>query len=113
MTTLKKMQFDFIMKQNKMTDFENSAKEILISDYEVTNRGLNMTYRTYNHEFECGGWESKVNFIGNFDDIVDNLNHLIFTCVELKKRNFNGIKIYVSTNNKVSKKHKYENVNFK
>lgn len=97
MNAITKLKLDFQTKGNKMTDHCNSAKEVVFSKIEVLNNGLTLTYKTYNREFECGGWNTKAIFTGNIDDIVDNLNHLIFNCVEFKKQKFENIKISFKT----------------
>ena len=102
MNAFTKQMLDFQTKENKMVNYSNSAKEVIFSNIELTEMGLNLTYKTYNTEFECGGWNTKVNLVGNIDKIVNNLNHLIFECVEFNKRKFEDIKIYKKTSSKNS-----------
>ena len=94
----------------KIKDFSNESSFVIIEDINVFDERIDFSYRTYNSEFESGGFKTIAKFYGDIDDIIDNLNYLIFDVVANKKKKFDNIKIDYKVNNRVANKHRYENI---
>jgi len=94
----------------KIKDFSNESSFVIIEDINVFDERIDFSYRTYNSEFESGGFKTIAKFYGDIDDIIDNLNYLIFDVVANKKKKFDNINIDYKVNNRVANKHRYENI---
>jgi len=74
-------------------------------DIDIRDNGLELIYKFRNkYTDKDNGYKVKVNLIGDLNEIVDNLNHILFYSVYLKKRKFEDIKIL----QKNYKSNKYE-----
>lgn len=94
----------------KVKDLGNESSFIIIEDINVYDKRIDISYRTYNSDYESGGFKTIAKFYGDIDDIIDNLNYLIFDIVANKKKTFNDIKIDYRVNNNVANKYRYENI---
>lgn len=94
---LTKMKYNFIFKDNQIFSNENRQKKVIISKKEIRHNGLYLEYKSFNIEFETGGYKTKVLFLGDINEIIENINYLIFHSVFLKHRNFENIKISAKT----------------
>ena len=94
----------------KVKDLSNESSFVIIEDINVFDERIDFSYRTYNSEFESGGFKTIAKFYGDIGDIIDNLNHLIFDIVANKKKKFDNIKIDYRVNNNVSNKYRYKNI---
>ena len=91
-------------------DLDNTGNFVTIEDIKLWgDNKLVLTYRLYNKKSESGGYQTIASFYGDVDEILSNLNHLIFNVVYSKKKKFEDIKIDFKTNNKVANKYRYDN----
>ena len=91
-------------------DLDNTGNFVTIEDIKLWgDNKLVLTYRLYNKKSESGGYQTIASFYGDVDEILSNLNHLIFNVVYSRKKKFEDIKIDFKTNNKVANKYRYDN----
>lgn len=87
------MYLQFIQKDMSMKLID---KKLTFDILKVSENRVDFKFKTYNEELQCGGWITEGYFLGNIDDISENLFEL-FDSVYFKKRSFDGIKIYAKT----------------
>ena len=99
LSLMSKWIYNDIKEKGYLVNVENRGQRIEIKDIELNDNSLNIKYKSYNTEHETGGWTTKANFVGDVNEIIGNLNHLIFNVVFLNKRSFEGIKVYKKVTN--------------
>jgi hypothetical protein len=87
------MYLQFIQKDMSMKLID---KKLTFETLKISNNRLDFKFKTYNEKLQCGGWVTEGYFLGNIDDISENIFDL-FDSVYLKKRSLDGIKIYSKT----------------
>jgi hypothetical protein len=91
-------------------DLDNTGNFVTIEDIKLWgDNKLVLTYRLYNKKSESGGYQTIASFYGDVDEIISNLDYLIFNVVYFRKKKFEDIKIDFKTNNKVANKYSYNN----
>jgi len=107
METWTKEILEELLEEMQLVDMSNEKMLVVFSVVKVFDKGLKVVYRTYNHETECGGFETTATIRGDIDKIFENLNYIIFDCVNMKKRKFENIAIQAKTITG-TKKHLYQ-----
>lgn len=89
----KNMNLKLIQKSMEIKLFD---RLLIFKTLKASNNRLDFEFKTFNEKLECGGWATKGYFLGDINDISDNIFEL-FDSVYLKKRSFENIKIYSRT----------------
>jgi hypothetical protein len=87
------MYLQFIQKDMSMKLID---KKIIFETLKISDNRLDFKFKTFNEKLNCGGWVTQGYFLGNINDISENIFEL-FDSVYLKKRSLEGIKIYAKT----------------
>jgi hypothetical protein len=85
------LQFIQTEMQTKLID-----KKLTFSVLKSSDNRLDFKFKTYNEKLQCGGWITEGYFLGDINDISENIFELLDS-VYLKKRSFENIKIYSKT----------------
>ena len=87
------MYLQFIQKDMSMKLID---EKLTFETLKISNNRLDFKFKTFNEKLDCGGWATEGYFLGNIDDISENIFEL-FDSVYLKKRSLDNIKIYSKT----------------
>jgi hypothetical protein len=110
-SVLSGLVIDSIIADNGiLKDYNDDSYIAKIEKVESFPNRIDVVYRSYNTKHETGGYKTTAKFYGDLEDIIDNLNYLIFDVVSNKKKKFEDIKIDYKVDNKVSNKHRFENI---